>query len=198
VTSGCPTARARRSARPQEERFPPEVIIITGFGDPDGAELAIKNGAWDYLQKPLSAKDLALTVERVLDYRDKKQASGKTVALKREGIVGNSPALRGCLDILAQASTSDANVLIIGETGTGKELFAWAIHENSARKEHNFVVVDCAALPETLVESTLFGHVRGAFTGADKARDGLIKHADSGTFFWTRSASCRCRFRRRS
>jgi two-component system NtrC family response regulator len=161
----------------------PEVIIITGFGDPDGAELAIKNGAWDYLQKPLSAKDLALTVERVLDYRDKKQASGKTVALKREGIVGNSPALRGCLDILAQASTSDANVLIIGETGTGKELFAWAIHENSARKEHNFVVVDCAALPETLVESTLFGHVRGAFTGADKARDGLIKHADSGTLF---------------
>jgi two-component system NtrC family response regulator len=161
----------------------PEVIIITGFGDPDGAELAIKNGAWDYIQKPLSAKDLALTVERVLEYREKKQAARKTVSLKRQGIVGNSPALRACLDVLAQASTSDANVLIIGETGTGKELFAWAIHENSARSDRNFVVVDCAALPETLVESTLFGHVRGAFTGADKARDGLIKHADGGTLF---------------
>jgi two-component system NtrC family response regulator len=161
----------------------PEVIIITGFGDPDGAELAIKNGAWDYIQKPLSAKDLALTVERVLDYREKKQSTSKTVALKRQGIVGNSAPLRACLDILAQASTSDANVLIVGDTGTGKELFAWAIHENSARSNHNFVVVDCAALPETLVESTLFGHVRGAFTGADKARDGLIKHADGGTLF---------------
>jgi two-component system NtrC family response regulator len=126
---------------------------------------------------------LALTIERVLDYREKKQSSSKTVALKRQGIVGNSAPLRACLDVLAQASTSDANVLIMGETGTGKELFAWAIHENSARSNHNFVVVDCAALPETLVESTLFGHVRGAFTGADKARDGLIKHADQGTLF---------------
>jgi len=161
----------------------PEVIIMTGFGDPDGAGLAIKNGAWDYLQKPLSLKDLALTLERALEYRAKKQAASKAVALKRQGIVGNSLALSACLDVLAQASTSDANVLITGETGTGKELFACAIHDNSARSGRNFVVVDCAALPETLVESTLFGHVRGAFTGADKARDGLIKHADGGTLF---------------
>ncbi len=161
----------------------PEVIIMTGFGDPDGAELAIKNGAWDYIQKPLSLKDLALALERALEYREMKQAASKTVALKRQGIVGNSLPVRACLDILAQASTSDANVLITGETGTGKELFAWAIHENSARSDRNFVVVDCAALPETLVESTLFGHVRGAFTGADKARDGLIKQADGGTLF---------------
>ena len=161
----------------------PEVIIMTGFGDPDGAELAIKNGAWDYLPKPLSLKDLVLTLERALDYREKKRAASKTVALARPGIVGNCPALRSCLDVLAQASTSDANVLITGETGTGKELFAWAIHENSARSDRSFVVVDCAALPETLVESTLFGHVRGAFTGADKARDGLVKQADGGTLF---------------
>jgi two-component system NtrC family response regulator len=161
----------------------PEVIIMTGFGDPDGAELAIKNGAWDYVQKPLSLKDLSLTLERALEYREKKQAASKTVALKRQGIVGNSLPLKACLDVLAQASTSDANVLITGETGTGKELFAWAIHENSGRAARNFVVVDCAALPETLVESTLFGHVRGAFTGADKARDGLIKQADGGTLF---------------
>jgi two-component system NtrC family response regulator len=161
----------------------PEVIIITGFGDPDGAELAIKNGAWDYVEKPLSVRDVMLSIERALQYRDKKQAATTPVALKTDGIVGGSPKLRACLDALAQAACSDANVLISGETGTGKELFAWAIHKNSARGDRNFVVVDCAALPETLVESTLFGHVRGAFTGADKPRDGLIKQADGGTLF---------------
>jgi two-component system, NtrC family, response regulator len=160
-----------------------EVIIITGFGDPDGAELAIKNGAWNYIEKPLSVKDVMLSVERTLQYRDKKQAAEKPVALKIDGIVGGSAKLRACLDALAQAACSNANVLITGETGTGKELFAWAIHKNSARADQNFVVVDCAALPETLVESTLFGHLRGAFTGADKPRDGLIKQADGGTLF---------------
>jgi two-component system NtrC family response regulator len=161
----------------------PEVIIITGFGDPDGAELAIKSGAWDYVEKPLSLKDVRLAVERALLYREKKQTAGRNLALDREGIIGNSIRLKPCLDLLAQASGSDANVLISGETGTGKELFAWAIHRNSARADSNFVVVDCAALPETLVESTLFGHARGAFTGADRARDGLIKQADGGTLF---------------
>jgi two-component system, NtrC family, response regulator len=163
--------------------LPPEVIIITGFGDPDGAELAIKKGAWDYVEKPLSVKNVMLAVERALQYRDKKRAAPSPVALKTEGIIGASPKLHACLDALAQAATSDANVLITGETGTGKELFAWAIHRNSARSPRSFVVVDCAALPETLVESTLFGHVRGAFTGADKPRDGLVRQADGGTLF---------------
>jgi two-component system NtrC family response regulator len=161
----------------------PEVIIITGYGDPDGAELAIKKGAWDYVEKPLSVKDVMLSIERALQYREKKQPVSQPVALKVEGIVGTSPKLRACLDTLALASSSDANVLITGETGTGKELFAWAIHKNSSRAERSFVVVDCAALPETLVESTLFGHVRGAFTGADKPREGLVKQADGGTLF---------------
>ncbi len=161
----------------------PEVIIITGYGDPDGAELAIKKGAWDYLEKPLSVKETTLVIERALDYRAKKQSMGKTVALEREGIIGNSPKIRACLDVLATSATSEANVLITGQTGTGKEMFAWAIHKNSPRAHQNFVVLDCAALPETLVESTLFGHVRGAFTSADKARDGLIKQADGGTLF---------------
>ncbi len=161
----------------------PEVIIITGFGDPDGAELAIKQGAWDYVEKPLSVKDVTLSIERALQYRDRKQAAARPVALKTDGIIGRSLKLRACLDALAQAASSDANVLITGETGTGKELFASAIHKNSARAGRNFVVVDCAALPETLVESTLFGHVRGAFTGADKPREGLIKQADGGTLF---------------
>ncbi len=161
----------------------PEVVIVTGFGDPDGAELAIKKGAWDYVEKPLSVKAIMLCVERALQYREKKRTAVQPVALKIEGIIGSSPKLRACLDILAQAAVSDANVLITGETGTGKELFAWAIHRNSARSVRNFVVVDCAALPETLVESTLFGHVRGAFTGADKPRDGLVRQADAGTLF---------------
>jgi two-component system NtrC family response regulator len=161
----------------------PEVIIITGYGDPDGAELAIKNGAWDYIEKPLSLRDVTLCVERALDYREKKQCIPKPVVLEREGIIGSSPRLRACFDILARAASSEANVLITGETGTGKEMFAWAVHKNSPRAGQSFVVLDCAALPETLVESTLFGHVRGAFTSADKAREGLIKQADGGTLF---------------
>jgi two-component system, NtrC family, response regulator len=163
-------------------RSSPEVIIITGFGEPDGAELAIKQGAWDYVEKPLSVQDLTLTVERALQYRDQKKAA-RPVALKREGILGEGPRISACFDLLAQAAATETNVLITGETGTGKELFALAIHRNSRRAERNFVVVDCAALPETLVESTLFGHLRGAFTGADKPRDGLVKQADGGTLF---------------
>ena len=161
----------------------PEVIIVTGFGDPDGAELAIKQGAWDYIEKPLSVKAVMLCIERALQYREKKKSSFQPVALNVEGIVGASPKLRACLDLLAQAAASEANILITGETGTGKELFAQAIHRNSGRSNRSFVVVDCAALPETLVESTLFGHVRGAFTGADKPRDGLVRQADGGTLF---------------
>jgi two-component system, NtrC family, response regulator len=161
----------------------PEVIIITGYGDPDGAELAIRKGAWDYVEKPLSVEDVKLSVERALQYRTSRCGTVHPVALMTEGLVGTGPRFAAGLNVLAQAAASDANVLVTGETGTGKELFAWAIHKNSARAGRNFVVVDCAALPETLVESTLFGHVRGAFTGADKARDGLVKQADGGTLF---------------
>ena len=167
----------------RESASSPEVIIVTGFGDPDGAELAIKNGAWDYIEKPLSVKSVTLCVERALQYRDKKLAGSRPMALKREGLIGGSPRFRVSLDALANAAGSQASVLIRGETGTGKELFARAVHLNSSRSQQAFVVLDCAALPETLVESTLFGHVRGAFTSADKARDGLIKQADSGTLF---------------
>jgi len=159
----------------------PEVIIITGLGDPDGAELAIKNGAWDYVQKPFSKKEVTLQLTRVLQYREEKKAGKPRVALKRESIVGHSSQMKACLDVLAQAASSNANVLISGETGTGKEIFARALHDNSARAHKEFVVVDCAALPEKLVESVLFGHEKGAFTGADRATGGLIKQADGGT-----------------
>jgi len=161
----------------------PEVIIMTGQGDPDGAALAIKSGAWDYLEKPSSIEEMTLPLVRALQYREEKKARMPKMALKREGIVGSSPQLAACLDLVAQAANSDANVLIEGETGTGKELFARAIHENSSRANGNFVVVDCTALPETLVESVLFGHKKGSFTGADKTQDGLIKQADGGTVF---------------
>lgn len=159
----------------------PEVIIITGFGSQDGAELAICSGAWDYLEKPASLERMMLALLRASQYREAKACRNTAMALKRGNIVGNSPGLAGCLDLVAQAAGSDVNVLIKGETGTGKELIAAAIHENSPRAAGNFVVVDCAALPESLIESMLFGHCRGAFTDATHDRVGLIKQADGGT-----------------
>ncbi len=161
----------------------PEVIIITGSGNVSGAALAIKNRAWDYIQKPSTLDGMHLTFIRALEYREAKQAPKPIRALKRQGIIGNSPPILNCLDQVAQVAGSDINVLITGETGTGKELFAWAIHNNSPRAAKNFVVVDCAAIPENLVESTLFGYEKGAFTGADKAFDGLVRQADGGTLF---------------
>lgn len=161
----------------------PDVIIITGEGDPDGAELAISNGAWDYIQKPLSVESIKLPLLRVLQYRHEKESRRPRIALNREGIIGESPKIKQCLEVLSQTADIDANILIKGETGTGKELFAKAIHKNSRRASGSFVVVDCAALPETLVESMLFGHEKGAYTGADRAREGLVQQADGGTLF---------------
>ncbi len=161
----------------------PDVIIITGEGDPDGAELAISNGAWDYIQKPLTVESIKLPLLRVLQYRHEKESGRPRIELNREGIIGKSPKIIKCLDVISQTADIDANILIKGETGTGKELFAKAIHKNSRRASGSFVVVDCAALPETLVESMLFGHEKGAYTGADRAREGLVKQADGGTLF---------------
>jgi two-component system NtrC family response regulator len=160
----------------------PEVVIFTGAGDPDGAELAIKSGAWDYILKSASIQEMTLTLTRALEYRAEKSAKSPEF-LNRKGIIGGSDRINACLDQVAQAAAGDANVLITGETGTGKELFADAIHRNSRRADHSFVVVDCAALPRELVESILFGHEKGAFTGADKSRIGLVKQADHGTVF---------------
>lgn len=161
----------------------PQVIIITGFGDPDGAEWAIKNGAWDYLEKTSSLKKVSFALSRALQYRLNKPSKQSPVALKRDGIIGESQPIQVCLDQLAQATTTESNVFITGETGTGKELFAWAIHENSSRSDKPYVIVDCAALPEYLTGSVLFGHEKGSFTGADRNRTGLIKRADQGTLF---------------
>ncbi|MCG8617674.1 MAG: sigma-54 dependent transcriptional regulator [Desulfobacterales bacterium] len=160
---------------------PPEVIIITGTGDARGAELAFKYGAWDYVQKPFLLNEVTLPITRALEYRKEKQASARPVSLIRPHILGDCPSLRKCLEEVAKAATTDVSVLITGETGTGKELFARAIHENSRRSGHPFIAVDCGALPETLVESTLFGHEKGAFTGAGQRQEGLIVQANNGT-----------------
>lgn len=160
----------------------PEVIIITGVGDAAGAELAITSGAWDYLQKPFTKQEIILHITRAIQFREKKTRIG-TVSLRRDGIIGSSPQIFACLDKVAQCATSTTHVLLTGETGTGKELFARTIHENSQRSEGPFVVVDCASLTETLVESTLFGHQKGAYTGAEKDRTGLVAQANAGTLF---------------
>lgn len=162
-------------------RSQPEAIIITGAGAADGAELAIKSGAWDYIEKGTSIGNMMLSLDRCLQYRKEKAAGKGPMVLKRDEIIGNSQKIMACLNMVAQAASSDTNVLVTGETGTGKELFARAIHYNSARADRPFVVVDCAALPENLVEAVLFGHEKGAFTGAVKAQEGLVKEADGGT-----------------
>ncbi len=169
-----------------ETRGRPEVIIMTGAGDAHGAELAIRSGAWDYFQKPASLESMMLPLLRALQYREEKQARFQApgvMAVKRGGIVGSSVQILSCFDQVARVASTDANVLITGETGTGKELFAHAVHQNSPRHRRPFVVLDCSALPATLVESILFGHTKGAFTSADKPREGLIKQADGGTLF---------------
>lgn len=161
----------------------PEVIIITGDGDASGAELAITNGAWDYLVKTTALERINLTVARALEHHRTSMQLQALKTLDVCGIIGKSPALLRCLSQVGQAASNNFNVLITGQSGTGKELFARAIHANSDRVMGQLVVVDCAALPTTLVESVLFGHVKGAFTGADHDAKGLFKSADGGTLF---------------
>ena len=169
------------------EKLPsaPEIIIITGYGDPSGAGFAIKSGVWAYLEKGSGINEITLSLQSALQYHMQKQAGAGVGngSMNRDGIVGSSPGLEACLEQVVQAAASDASVLITGETGTGKELFAQAVHRNSRRCHGNFVVVDCAALPENLIESMLFGHEKGVYTGADHAREGLIRQANGGTLF---------------
>ncbi|MGJ3521625.1 sigma-54-dependent transcriptional regulator [Nitratidesulfovibrio sp. D1] len=161
---------------------PPEIIIVTAAGDPDGAELAITDGAWDYVEKPASLEQMRFTLDRALRHRDR-QARMHRRPLDTGGIVGASPRLAACLERLAEAAMGDAAVLITGETGTGKELFARALHRNSRRASGPFITLDCAALSRSLLHSELFGYRRGAFTGAMESRAGLIRQADGGTLF---------------
>ena len=158
----------------------PEIIVTAEGGD--GAERAIRHGAWEWLRKPLPADRVVLPLLRALDYRARLPAQRPSSRLKHS-IVGVSAAIRRCLDVVAEAAGSDAAALVTGETGVGKELFARAIHDNSPRAAAPFVAVDCASLPRSLAGSILFGHRKGAFTGADSNRDGLVLQADRGTLF---------------
>ncbi len=161
----------------------PEVIIITAMGSGQGAEIAINNGAWNYIEKPFYKQTLTLQINQALEYRKAKHKKTARLMLQPTGIIGTSYLLKKCLEQLAQCAPSKASVLIQGESGTGKELFARAVHDNSPVSGESYIIVDCASMPETLIESLLFGHRKGAFTGADKASDGLIKMADGGTLF---------------
>jgi len=162
---------------------PPEVIIVTGRGDPDGAELALRCGAWDYIEKPASVDRMILPMLRALAYREEKRRRRAPVLPQDTGIIGKSPRLAACLGQAGMAAASGVDVFISGETGTGKEIFARAIHNAGNRAHGPFVVVDCTTLPDTLAESLLFGHERGSFTGADRRQTGLIEQADGGTLF---------------
>lgn len=159
----------------------PEIIIITGKGDVEGAELAITSGVWDYVSKPATPDQYLLHLKRVLQFRTEKNASNPKLA--HHNIVGNSKPVLRCMDQAAKAAESSVGVLFLGETGTGKELFARAVHDNSDRHTRPFVVVDCATIPANLVETTLFGYERGAFTSADRSHIGLVAKADGGTLF---------------
>lgn len=167
----------------QEIPTNPEIILITDDIGSEDVRMAMKTGIWDLIHKPLSLKTLNLSLSRAIKYRNSKKVLEKSIVLERKDIIGHSHGIKHCLQLVAQAATSNANVLIVGETGTGKELFARAIHENSGRFDKNFVVIDCTVLPETLVESVIFGHRKGAFTGADSSSMGLITQADKGTLF---------------
>ena len=164
------------------------VLIMTAYSSVDSAVEALKTGAYDYLTKPLDFDVLKQTMAEALKHSGLKTgrdaASSKPGPAERfESIIGRSRPMRELFDLMAMIAPSEATVLITGESGTGKELIAKAVHRISRRKDRPFVVVNCAALSETLLESELFGHEKGAFTGADKRREGRFKTADTGTVF---------------
>lgn len=158
----------------------PEIIVITGSLESENAENAIHKGAWDFITKTSSQLEMKLSCTRALEYRSTRLA---LQPVNREGIIGDSAAMRRCLEEMGRAAKTTAEVLFLGETGTGKEIFAKALHANSSRKEQDLVVVDCASLTETIAGSELFGYRKGAFTGAITDRTGLIQRAHKGTLF---------------
>jgi two-component system, NtrC family, response regulator len=161
----------------------PEVIVVTATGEEAGAELAIRSGVWGYWQKGRPLAELMLSIAQAVAYRSDRISQRDWRSLDRQGVVGESPAMIACFESIAEASAGDMPVLICGETGTGKERVANAVHRNSGRVAGPFIVVDCASLTDSLVESTLFGHEKGAYTGANAERVGLVRQANGGTLF---------------
>ena len=164
------------------------VILMTAFGSLDSAIAAMREGAFDYLTKPFKLAEVSLAVQRALDdraIREENQRLRREIEQRHgwESLVGRSPAMQAALEFLRAAAASDASVLLLGESGTGKELAARGLHHAGRRSRGPFVAVNCAAIPETLLEAELFGHEKGAFTGADRRRVGLLQEADGGTLF---------------
>jgi two-component system response regulator PilR (NtrC family) len=165
-----------------------QVILMTAYASTDTALRAMKEGARDYVTKPFKVDELLLQIEKALDVRRlerenfylRAELAGRT---KLDNIVGRSPAIKRVLDMVLRVAPTRTTVLITGESGTGKELFARALHEHSERADGPFVPVNCGAIPETLIESEFFGHVRGAFTGAQGDKKGLFAAAHGGTVF---------------
>ena len=168
-----------------EEQGDAQVIMISGHGNIDNAVEAIKKGAYDFIEKPLDLNRLLITIRNALD---KTSLITETKVLKRKvgtvfEMVGDSAAIQQVKEIIEKVAPTDARVLITGSNGTGKELVARALHENSARSAGPFIEVNCAAIPSELIESELFGHEKGAFTSAIKQRKGKFEQADGGTIF---------------
>ncbi len=162
------------------------VIIMTAYSSVDTAVRALKIGAYDYLTKPLDFDKLKLTIDRVFE-RIRLRSENKSLKTRladqvfTHNILGKSPAVKALLDTINMVAPTDANVLVTGDSGTGKELVSSALHYNSPRKDAPYIRINCAAITETLLESELFGHERGAFTGADKRRKGKFLLADTGS-----------------
>jgi two-component system response regulator HydG len=177
-------------ALPRLRRIDPlvPVVIMTAYSSVETAVEALKAGAHDYLTKPLDFDKLKVTIERTVDHARLQSENRRLRArlaehLDRGEIIGGSPAMARVLERIAQVAPTEATVLITGESGTGKELVAAALHYNSPRRDGPFVKINCAALAETLLDSELFGHERGAFTGAERRKDGKFLLADGGTLF---------------
>ena len=165
-----------------------QAIMITGYSSINTAVESIKIGAFDYLAKPFTPSELVMTVQKALEEKGRtvfpniaeRDLSGQMIF---DNIIGNSPKMIEVFKLVSKVAATDTTVLIIGESGTGKELVARAIHNNSARKDANFVVVDCLSLTPTLLESELFGHIKGSFTGATSTKAGFFEVANRGTLF---------------
>ena len=161
-----------------------EIMMITGYPSIPGAVEAIKDGAGEYLAKPFTTEELLSAVERIVERQARRRVfCSPATPPDNFGIIGMSPEMEQVFQRIGKASATDANVLISGDSGTGKELVARAVHYNSARRTASFVPVNCTAIPDSLVESELFGHVKGAFTGAKDSRAGFFEIANGGSIF---------------
>jgi two-component system nitrogen regulation response regulator NtrX len=169
-----------------KEKYPDvEVVMISGHATLSMAVEATKSGAYDFLEKPLIKEKILLTVNHLLERNDLKNRykALEDERLDRYTIVGSGSALKKVMDQVNKVAATDSKVLILGESGTGKELIAWAIHQGSPRKKYSFVKMNCAAIPEELTESELFGYEKGAFTGAGERREGKFMQAHQGSIF---------------